>query len=400
LFGKKNEFIFGLEYTDHKVISAQGNGTTGYVSVNTAPFNCKTTTGVGANNAYCFAPEGQLFNGVLVVPSTITGRIYGDKRPKQQDWEVKDLGAYIMDTVDLTDKFTLFAGVRFDDFDLSLLRFDQNSTAPTGDYGYGDTLFNAHLGLTYKLTNAGMIYASASTAQDINGGEPDSGTNSGYGGLVLYNGDAAGALPETSVNYEFGTKWNVFDQKLLVTAALFQTTKSDVMEGANYDAVGTFNSGKNRVRGFEFDIVGKLTDKLTLQAGFTTMESKVLESAIPANVGKVVSNFADQSASAQLKYDFTEDFALGVSGKYQSIRYGGQPDTAAAYLPDGQYSQPVPAYTVYDLFATYRFNKDFDIRLNVGNVTDEDYYLAVYRSGSFLYKGDARNFRLTFNYSL
>jgi catecholate siderophore receptor len=338
-----------------------------------------------------------LLNGVLVVPSTIAGRIYGDKQPKQQDWEVKDLGAYIMDTVDLTDKFTLFAGVRFDNFDLSLQRY---SPLP-GDYGYSDTLFNAHLGLTYKINDAGMIYASASTAQDINGGEPDSATNSGYGGLVLYGGDAAAALPETSVNYELGTKWNVFDQKLLVTAALFQTEKSDVMEGADYATLGTFNTGKNRVRGFEFDVVGKLTEKLTLQAGFTTMESEVLESATPLNIGKVVSNFADHSWAAQLKYDFTEDFAVGVAGKYQSTRYGGQPDTAAAYQPiDGQYTQPVPAYTVYDVFATYRFNKDFDIRLNVGNVSDEDYYVAVYRSGSFLYKGDARNYRLTFNYSL
>jgi catecholate siderophore receptor len=396
LFGKKNEFIFGLEYTDHKVTSAQGNNTAGYATAITALPNCKTTAGIGTNNAYCFAPAGQLFNGVLVVPSTITGRIYGDKQPKQQDWEVKDLGAYIMDTVDLTDKFTVFAGVRLDDFDLSLQRYG----AVNPDYGYSDTLFNAHLGLTYKLTDTGMIYASASTAQDINGGEPDSGTNSGYGGLVVYDGNAAGALPETSVNYELGTKWNVFDQKLLITAALFQTTKSDVMEGADYLSVGTFNSGKNQVRGFEFDVVGKLTDKLTLQAGFTTMESEVLESATPLNIGKVVSNFADQSASAQLKYDFTEDFALGVAGKYQSIRYGGQPDTAAAYLASGEYSQPVPAYTVYDVFATYRFNKDFDVRLNVGNVSDEDYYLAVYRSGSFLYKGDARNYRLTLNYAL
>ena len=32
------------------------------------------------------------------------------------------------------------------------------------------------------------------------------------------------------------------------------------------------------------------------------------------------------------------------------------------------------------------------------NVTDEEYYLAAYRSGSFLYYGDARNVRLTVNY--
>lgn len=43
-----------------------------------------------------------------------------------------------------------------------------------------------------------------------------------------------------------------------------------------------------------------------------------------------------------------------------------------------------------DLFASAIGNKNMDVRLNVGNVTDKDYYLAAYRSGSFLYMGDAR----------
>jgi catecholate siderophore receptor len=58
----------------------------------------------------------------------------------------------------------------------------------------------------------------------------------------------------------------------------------------------------------------------------------------------------------------------------------------------------VPSYAVYDLFGTYVVNDHLDLRLNVGNVTDEAYYLAAYRSGSFLYLGDARNVRFTVNY--
>jgi len=402
LFGRKNEFIFGVEYTDHNVTSAAGSNNTGYDAFYSLPFNCRNAATPGPNTNYCFASYGELYAGTLVAPSSIAGRVYGAKRPKQQDWEVETIAAFVMDTVDLTDKFTLFAGLRADHFDLSLQRYGTTNPA----YGYSDTLFNGHLGVTYKITGDGIIYASVASAEDINGGEPDSGTNSGYGGLVLYRGEAAAADPEHAVNIELGTKWNLFNDQLLLTAAIFQITKSDVMEGANYDTIGTFNSGKNRTRGFEMDVVGKLTDKLTAQAGFTTMKAEVLESApLPTgapspNIGKTLSNFADHSAFAQLKYDFSEDFALGLAVKYESEKYGGQPDTAAAYGTDGQYSQPVPSYTVGDVFATYRFTKDFDMRLNVGNITDRDYYLAVYRSGSFMYMGDARNVRLTFNYSL
>ena len=90
------------------------------------------------------------------------------------------------------------------------------------------------------------IYASAATAADINGGESDVGTSGGYGGTIIYNGQVAGAEPESSDNLELGTKWNLLDDKLLLTAALFQITKSDVMEGADYTSVGTFNTGENR----------------------------------------------------------------------------------------------------------------------------------------------------------
>ena len=41
---------------------------------------------------------------------------------------------------------------------------------------------------------------------------------------------------------ELGTKWNRLDDKLLATSAVFQARKSDAMEGANYDTVGTFNT--------------------------------------------------------------------------------------------------------------------------------------------------------------
>ena len=170
------------------------------------------------------------------------------------------------------------------------------------------------------------------------------------------------------------------------------------MEGANYATEGTFNTGKSRVRGIEFGLSGNLTEKLSAQAGVTFMKAKVLESATEANEGKTLSNFAERTAAAQLRYQMTPKFAFGTAVKYESKKYAGQPDTAAAYDALGRYSQPIPAYTVWDLFASYRINKSTNVRMNVGNVFDKAYYLAGYRSGSFLYLGDARNARLTLSY--
>ncbi len=53
---------------------------------------------------------------------------------------------------------------------------------------------------------------------------------------------------------------------------------------------------------------------------------------------------------------------------------------------------------MWNLFGTYRFNRNLELRLNLDNVTNADYYLAAYRSGSFLYKGDGRQFTATLVY--
>lgn len=389
LGGMKNEFIFGAEFTNHKVLSGA------YSITNSAAANCKSTAGIGANNAYCFTAS----NGTPVASlANLAGRS-AVRGGKTQDWRVKTVALTAMDTIDLTDRFSAFGGVRADRFDLDLIRYTAATGAVAGDYGYKDTLVNGHFGLTYKAAKDLIVYASAATAQDINGGEADSGTNSGYGGAVLYQGQIAGAKPETSTNLELGAKWNLLDNQLLATAALFQTTKKDVMEGANYDTVGTFNTGKNRVHGLELGLSGDLTDKLSVQAGAAVMKSKVLGSAVATNIGNPLSNFAEKSYSVQAKYQLTDAFSFGAINRYESSRCGGQPDTGAGFT-NGMCSQPVPSFQVSDLFAAYRFNKKLDMRVNVLNVFNKDYYTAVYRSGSFLYKGDARAVRVTLNYEM
>lgn len=384
--GMKHEFIFGLEFTDHKVLN-------GVYRITNSGQNC-ITGGGAVLNAWCATDaNGNEVNGL---DNLMNRRIA--KGGWDQDWRAKTVSASVMDTVDLSQQWTVFAGLRYDRTNISLTTRNATTGVQTGDYDYTEGMWNGHLGVTWKFRPDANVYFTYATAQDVNGGESDVGTSGGYGGLITYNGQVAGAEPEKTENLELGTKWNLMDGKLLATAALFRIVKSDVMEGADYGIAGTFNTGKNRVLGIEFGLAGNLTSKLSAQAGVTFMKAKVLDSFTANNEGKTLSNFADTTASAQVRYQATQKIGFGTAVKYEGKKYAGQPDTAAAYNASGQYSQPVPAYTVWDLFADYRIDKQTKLRLNVGNIFDKDYYLAAYRSGSFLYKGDARNARLTLNY--
>lgn len=419
--GMKHEFIVGLEYAEHDVRN-------GVYDVTNSGENC-ILPGRGSNPpgpGFCATDAaGNSVNGL----NTLMNR-HITKGDWDQDWSIETTSLALMDTVDLTDELTLFAGLRYDHYDYELKaswNHDGDANGPTatpnvpGDFTDDGGFTSGHIGLTYQLTDEGNVYLSYATASDINGGESDVGTSSGYGGLAvnykcadrtnvdpaLRGCDPNGSIeadPEKSASLELGTKWNLLNESLLLTAAVFQIDKKDVMEGSGYDAGGSFNSGENRVRGIEVGASGEITDKLVAQAGAIVMDSEVTKSIDENIEGQELSNFAEKSAFAQLKYEVIDELWLGAAMKYEDQRFAGQPDTARASVStdastlDLRASQPIPSYAVYDLFATYRFNRALDMRLNIGNVTDKDYYLAGYRSGSFLYMGDARTYRLTVNY--
>lgn len=396
--GLAHTLIGGTEYSRHKVRN-------GRYTV--------TCNGGGSCNGYAITDADRNVNVDNL--NSLLGREI-TRGAQDSDWKVETLSVYLMDTIDVTPWLTLHGGVRMDAFSYSNKIPSRIKPGDVDDYRYDGTLWNGHAGVVVKPTEEGSIYFTWGTAKNINGGESDLGSSCGYGGLCLGQDDPETEIneallgfgkPETSTNLELGTKWDLFNDKLLLTAAAFQITKDDVFEsiGDGYSPGGSLNTGKNRVRGIELGLVGNITSRLSGQIGASYMESKVLRtSAIipdgsPAGstyVGKRLANFANTQLNAQLRYQATDAFSFGGTATYKSAMYAGQPDTPASYnfLLDA-YTYRIPSYWVFDAFASYRFTPNISARVNVTNVGNEDYYVAGYRSGHFLYKGDARRGTLT-----
>lgn len=386
LAGMAHQFVVGAEYSQNNVLNGD------YDVTNTGTTNCRTAGRGGVSDNYCIVDaDGNVIDGV----NSLMGREIS-RSANKSDYSIDTVSLYLMDTVDLTDSFSIFAGVRADIFDYSNLVTGRDGTDTL--YEYDDTLWNGHVGAVYQITDAGNVYATYSTSANINGGESDVGGNCGYGGLCSSSENVDQAKPENVENIELGTKWNLMDEKLLATAALFRITKDNVMEGTDYDTDGTYNTGKNRVQGVEFSLVGNLTDRLSTQFGYALMKSEILETAATNRDGSAVeaggrlANFADRSGFLQLRYQLTDKFAVGSTANHSSEVYVGQPDSTASE------DVRVPAYTVFDAFATYAVNDQLNARVNVSNLTDKDYYLTAYRSGSFAYIGDARSVQLSVAY--
>ncbi len=383
----RHQFVLGAEYSDEEVQNGVFN------TANSGASNCVLPgwRGRPPRAGYCgLGPSGRPVAGL----GSLLGRTI-ERGPRDSHFRVRTLSSYLMDTVALGDAWTGFFGVRHDRFDYRNQVRSRRSGALV-DYAYSDGFWNGHAGIVRNLGRRGNFYLAYSTASNINGGESDLGSSCGYGGLCGTPDQVKLSDPERVESLELGTKWQLFDNRLLATAALFRMTKSDVMEsvGDSYLSLGTLNTGKNRVEGVELALAGALTDKLAVQLSAALMSSEVLEAFNPQHEGLALGNFADDSVHVQLRYQATARWAIGASWTYKGEMYGGQPDAAAGYDASiGDYSIVAPSWHVVDIFAKYQPVESVELRLNVGNLTDETYWRAAYRSGAFMYLGDARSIR-------
>ncbi|GGH16671.1 TonB-dependent receptor [Alsobacter metallidurans] len=363
-FGLLHTLVSGVE------ISRENVSRDSYLALSTESFGAGAIPGASLN---LWDPGGGL------IP--FTGTFAKTGRPTEIGVDTRS--AYLLDTVNWNDRFFLTGGVRVDDYGIKAA-----STAATGvrtTLERDDTMFNWNIGATYKPLPFAAVYAAYGTSSNPVGSELDGGGND-YGALTASN---AALGPEKNRSYEVGTKWELFDRRLLVTAALFQNEKSRAREtiGATVSPTGEY-----RVRGVEVGVGGNVTDRWSLFGGAVFMDSEVTKSAIAANRGLQLANIAHESFSLLSKYAITDKLSVGAQATYIGRILGGTFAANNNVLPGGWR---------LDLLAEYKFTDHVSARLNVLNVTDATIYDAFYRSNVpyvYLAPGRAAYFSLNFKY--
>ena len=281
--------------------------------------------------------------------------------------------AYIFDTIELDPKWLLNAGLRYDSFSTTA-----NTNAATGrTKAENDShFFNWQTGLVWKPLDNGSVYLSYATSATPPGGIVGEGVEGNA--LVTPGSNITSDLkPEETVNYELGTKWDVFQDRLSLTAAVFRTEKKNTRVLA--DSFTYENAGKSRVDGVELSASGKITDKWQVFAGYSYLKSELVDpgqkgnrngsinTAALSDKGNEMPNTPKNSFSLWTTYDVTPKLTIGGGAFYVDEVYG---DTANTVY--------VPSYTRYDAMASYKLTKNIDLQLNVQNLTDKTYYDKAY----------------------
>ena len=300
---------------------------------------------------------------------------------------------YVLDTANYNDVLFLNAGLRFDDYSIAsagVATVNGVLNVP-GVQAANFGLTNYNVGAVYKPLSYASVYAAYATSANPIGAELD-GTSAQYGGLApVLNGNPNQILgPELNQAAEVGTKWELFDKRLLVTGALFQTEKENARESRNITVPGIAGNvsvitggGAYRIQGIDLGVAGKITDRWSVFGGLVLMKSEVTNSLIPSpqpllyatNIGRPLSNIAHESFSLLSKYQVSDVWELGGQAVYRSKIYGG------TFLAANQGTQ-IGSYWRFDAFAEAKIDKNWKVKLFVNNIFNELYYDALYQSAT------------------
>jgi len=228
-----------------------------------------------------------------------------------------------------------------------------------------------HAGIVYKPTPISSFYVAYATSQSPIGSELDS-TGAQYNGLspTLVN-----VPPQESRSIEVGTKWELFNRRLLATAALFQTEVDHARTNDNVTATDDANAfkGKYRVRGIELGAAGNITKDWSVYGGLVVLDTEVLRSSTAQDIGRRLANIPLTQFSLLSRYQVTDRLAIAGAATYGGEIYGGHLAANAA-------NNHTVDWWRFDAFAEYKLTSNVDLKISGLNLTDELYYDAIYQA--------------------
>ena len=304
---------------------------------------------IGANYLdYFYQQQIQRGTSQTVIPgqSVIKPDLDYHLSSKGDPSEYKYYGFYLQDLMTVNQQWKLLAGVRYDEQKKDGL--GQNSYAVSPKFG-----------AIYSPMENGSIYVNYSKSFT-----PQGAVNNQFD-----VNDELDLKPEYGIQYEVGTKWELFDDSLLLTAAVFDITVENITISEvlptpidSYTDITT-QGGEQKHRGFEVGAQGQLSDDWFMTSSMMYLDAEYHTG--DEREGKTPVDAPEWSANIWTRYEMTEDFAINFGAIYVGERFA---NTDNSISKDG--------YIRFDIGAAYTMDvmgKDVSVRANVRNLFDTDY---------------------------
>jgi catecholate siderophore receptor len=280
------------------------------------------------------------------------------------DSEARSFGLFAVDTVEIGDRVSFIAGLRWDRFaaDYQSTGFNASGAATDGvvvDRVDKDLSWRG--ALVIEPADGLHLYAAYGNSFNPSG--------EGIEGFISAGRSVAQANinldPETAESFEIGAKYALFGGAGLLTVSAFRTDKNNVRvpdpETPGFNSLG----GRQRVDGAEIEISATL-DRWRIRGGYTFLDSKTLQSSAAGPiVGEPLILTPRHQGVVSIWRDVTRDISVGVAGLAMTERLGQ--NTPGSYLI-------APGFAIVDLGASWRVSEAVGFRVNLTNLFDELYY--------------------------
>lgn len=284
------------------------------------------------------------------------------------DLHARQLGLYLQEQVKFDQHWVGLFGLRQDWADSTTRTYRDRAQTTTDD-----SQLTGRVGLVYLADNGMAAYVSYSQSF-----LPATGSGS----------DGKPFKPTEGEQYEIGLRYQPADRELLISAAVYQLTQSNVtssIPGSDFDE----QTGKERSTGLEIEAKGQLSENLGFSAGYAYTDAHVIADNDVQLQGSRIEGTPYHSASLWLDYRLAalglRDVTLGAGA-----RYNGTTHT----LPSIS-DRKIAAYTLFDARISYVLNEHWLLSARAQNLTNERY---MYCANSCRY-GDERSVVGSVSYS-
>ena len=309
--------------------------------------------------------------------------VYGQELPSLSPMtdateDQTSVGIYFQDQIDVTEKFKIQGGIRFDNFDQDFESYLTDLTT-----NQSQTATSPRVGLVYEASDLYTLYASYSE-----GFRPNSGSN--------YYDETFD--PEESKSYEAGVKFSTQDDGITGTVAFFRAEKTNVLAADPAPERSGFSDtiGEAESQGVEVDLTAMLEDTM-ITIAYAFVDAETSNDIINADWGVEIPAGTQLLNIPKNKLNVTAVHYTNVAGKEAKI------GASVTYVDDrpGELIDPdyvLPSYTTVRIFGSVYITDVLSINADIENLFDEEYYASSY-SAMWTMPGAPRQAKLSVKYA-
>lgn len=274
---------------------------------------------------------------------------------------------YAQDQLWLTPTLQATLGVRLERFALDF-RDHRNAT----ELARTDNLFSPRAGLVFKPAGPVSVYGSYSVSH------------------LPASGDQFSALspttqtlePERFANHEIGAKWDV-RRDLLVTLAGYELRRTNSAAPSAVDPGVIVQTGKQRTRGVEVAVAGRLTTRWDVMSAFAQQRARIVSRTSAAPEGAIVPLVPERTFSVWNRYQVTPLVGVGLGAISQSQMFAAIDNSVI-----------LPGFWRFDAALFLGSFRNVSAQVNIENLLNEAYYATSHGNNNIM-PGSPRAVRLS-----